>query len=155
MFERFGQTGDPTVAALVARACVLGSESGVPARQVVELARQGVRGDLSSGWTVSTLGAALRRAGRLGDAAVQLDEAICVDPGWPGTPLSSALRELARPSRTPVSKTLKPQPAGPESRIGLAAIQEQMARAKAPWHLRLEAALLAREVEESRSRKQQ
>ncbi len=87
---------------------------------------------------------------------MQLDEAIRVNPGWPGTPLTSALRELTRSPRTPAlpsdSRTPKTRPSGPESRIELATIQDQMAREKAPWHLRLEAALLARELEESRSR---
>ncbi len=66
MYERFGRTGDPNVATLVARACVLGPEPGVPARQVVELARLGVRGAPLSGWTVSTLwrGPAPRRPPR-------------------------------------------------------------------------------------------
>ena len=113
----------------------------------------GVRGDPSSGWTVSTLGAALRRAGRPGDAAVQLDEAIRVNPGWPGTPLSAAMRELVRTPQDPGrpsdsnSKASKPDPSGPASRIALSTIQDQMARKKAPWHLRLEAELLARELE--------
>ncbi len=155
LWERFGETRDPSVATIVARACVLVPDSGVPADRVVELARQGVRGDPRRGWPISTLGAALRRAGCFEDAAAQLDEACILDPGWPGTPMNAALRNLARQvgslSRSPDITALKSRPAGPDPVVGLSTIQDQMAREKAPWHLLLEAALLARELEASRS----
>ncbi len=107
---------------------------------------------------MSTLGAALRRAGNFEDALAQLDEASLIDPGWPGTPMNAALRELAHPLRT-LDKSLHPQAtkapkAEMDRLVDLSKIQDQMAREKAPWHLQLEAALLARELDAIRSTRQ-
>ena len=43
MWECFGRSDDTTVAGYVVRACVLGPDPGIPADQVVELARRVAR----------------------------------------------------------------------------------------------------------------
>jgi len=155
MWERFGETGDPFVASLVAHACTLGREPGVAADRVVALARRAAGANPRDGWTIFTLGAALRRAGRLAAAVAKLDEATRVDPHWIGAPLVGALRELTEralaghPGQNLESGA--PSTRTKSSRPNSTGLQAEINKTKAAWHYQLEASLLGRELDAGRS----
>ena len=94
MWERFSKTTDPFVAALLAHACSLEPDCGVTAEHIVALAEQAVRAKPDDGWTLSGLGAALRRAGRFEEAITKFDEATKASPRGTYIPLVAAMREL-------------------------------------------------------------
>jgi WD40 repeat protein/tetratricopeptide (TPR) repeat protein len=143
LWERFGRTQDLYVASIAARACSLSPDCGVPADRVIEMARLGVREHPRDGWYLSTLGAALLRAGRFDEAVARFEEALRVDPGWIGAPLTEAYRELALRTRAPRG----PQ-ARTESQMDFSKLMSRMGKAKAPWNFGLEAELLVREHDE-------
>ena len=100
MLERFGKTRDPFVASLAAHACSLGVDSGVDASRIVELAEQASRDKPQDCWSLYTLAAALRRAGRLDTALARLEQAVRVNPEWTCTPLIAS-RPRAERDRSP------------------------------------------------------
>ena len=67
--------------------------------RVVELAGRAARAKPRDGWSIYTLGAALRRVGRLDEAISKFDQAARVDPSWSGTPLIAAVRLLTERAR--------------------------------------------------------
>ena len=80
MWERFGKTSDPFIAALVAHASSLAPDCGVDAERVIALAEQAARAKPRDGWSLFTLGAALRRAGRFDQAITKFDQAASESP---------------------------------------------------------------------------
>jgi tetratricopeptide (TPR) repeat protein len=78
LLDLFGGTINPWTANQVARSCVLGPEGATDSERTVRLAEAAVHGSGESGNadTLSTLGAALYRAGRCDEAIGRLEEAI-------------------------------------------------------------------------------
>jgi len=157
MWERLGEASDPFVASLAAHACTLGPDPGVAADRIVELAGKAARANPRDGWSVFTLGAALRRAGRLEEAKEKLDEAIRVDPHWIGNPLIAAVRELTERA-LPVHAGRDPKSGEPSNSEGSSpsnssALQGELKKTKAAWQYQVEASLLGRELDAGRSEK--
>ncbi len=151
MWEHFNKTTDPFVAALLAHACSLEPDCGVTAEDIVALAEQAVRAKLDDGWTLFTLGAALRRAGRYEEAITKFDEAAKVSPRGTYVPLVEALRELtirsfpARSANDPAAQSHIKKTASPDrNSMWLAS---RMKTIKAPWQYQVEAILLGRELD--------
>ncbi len=151
MLERFGKTGDPFVASLVAHACCLGADSGVDARRVVELAEQASRAKPRDGWSLYTYAAALRRSGRLDEALAKLEEAVRINPEWNGAPLIAAVRELTdravstRKRDEPRFRRMQVDPSS--SKMNSSKLQEEIRKTKAAWQYQVEAVLLGRELD--------
>ena len=151
MLERFGKTGDPFVASLIAHACCLGADSGVDATRVVELAEQATRAKPRDSWSLYTHAAALRRAGRLDETLAKLAQAVRLNPEWNCTPLVAAVRELteravraqtgndAKSQRTRVDQT--------SSAINASTLRDEIRKSKAAWQHQVEAVLLGRELD--------
>jgi WD40 repeat protein/tRNA A-37 threonylcarbamoyl transferase component Bud32 len=157
MLQRFGATRDPFVSSLVAHAATLGPDSGVDAARVVELAEQAARANPRDGWSLYTLGAALRRAGRLDEAVAKLDLAARVSPVWNGIPLVAAVREL-----TELARLVQPghdpkfrRPINDKKSSGMDSIklEKEIRKTNAAWQYQLEAHLLGRELDASASAK--
>ena len=106
-------------------------------------------------WSLSTLGAALFRAGQFDEAIARLDEARSVEPGWSGAPVIELLRAMAVRARnrgTPRGgRDPKAARADEDSPVDASKLLDQMKRAKAPWNFGLEAELLVREHNEGLS----
>ena len=99
MLERFANDQRSVSPSLVAHAATLGARLRRRPGRVVKLAEQAARTNPRDSWVVYTVGAALRRAGRLDEAVTRLDQAAHVNPDWPGTPLIAAMRELCERAR--------------------------------------------------------
>ena len=151
MWERFSKTTDPFVAALLAHACSLESDCGVTAEHIVALAEQAVRARPDDGWTLSGLGAALRRAGRFEEAITKFDEATKASPRGTYIPLVEAMRELtirsfpARSDNDPAAQAHIKNTASPDRNSNWLA--SRMKTIKAPWQHQVEAILLGRELD--------
>jgi tetratricopeptide (TPR) repeat protein len=76
LFQRFGQTTDPTTAYLVARTFVLAPSGGPDAAKAVELAARAVAGEPTHRWNWHTLGAAYYRAGEFEQVIRRLHQAL-------------------------------------------------------------------------------
>jgi hypothetical protein len=78
LLDRFGGTINPWTANQVARSCVLGPEGATDPERTVRLAEAAAHGAVESGRAdaLTTLGAALYRAGRCDAAIHRLEEAI-------------------------------------------------------------------------------
>ena len=152
MMQRFGTTTEAFAASLVAHACSLGADPGVSVDRVVDLARRAARAKPRDGWSNYTLGSALRRAGRLDDAMARLEMAARVDPGWTGTPLITAQRELTRRAMTSRRgrqaqhhpEAIAQRAPGPNETKLLNAIR----KSNGAWQYQVEATLLGRELDQ-------
>ncbi len=97
----------------------------------------------------------LRGAGRLDEAVAKLDLAARVDPGWPGTPLIAAVRELTErarlvpPGNAPTSARAMIKPS--KSDLDSGKLQNEIRKTNAAWQYELEALLLGRELDASRA----
>ncbi len=157
MIERFGTTSDPFHMSLVAHAATLGSDSGVDPGRVVKAAEQAARTNPRDIWLVYTVGAALRRAGRLDEAVTSLDQAARIKPDWSGTPLIAALRDLSRRARQLQSG--RPPDSAPTigtknaSDIDASTLENEIRKTHAAWQFQLEARLLGRELDASHAQK--
>ena len=157
MLERFGATRDPFFASLVAHAATLGPDSGVDPGVVIKLAEQTARTNPQDGWLVYTVGAALRRAGRLDEAVTRLDQAARATPDWAGTPLIAAARELTERARllqaghaTNSDPTTGNKHA---SDMDSSKLQDEIRKTNAAWQFQLEASLLGRELDATSEKK--
>ena len=151
MLERFGKTRDPFVASLAAHACSLGVDSGVDASRIVELAEQASRHKPQDCWSLYTLAAALRRAGRLDTALARLEQAVRVNPEWTCTPLIAAVRELSdralRVRTGDEGKSRRTQVDQSSSEMNSSKLREEIRKSKAAWQHQVEAVLLGRELD--------
>jgi tetratricopeptide (TPR) repeat protein len=151
MMDRFGTTTDPFVASLAAHACSLGTDSGVDLDRVIDLAGRAARRKPNDGWSIYTLGAALRRAGRLNEAISTFDQAARVDPAWTGTPLIAALRllteraRLIQPGHEAQSRVGVAHP--PMSDLDSNALQKAIRKTNGAWQYQVEALLVGRELD--------
>ncbi len=151
MWERLRKTTDPFVAALLAHACSLEPECNVRVEDIIALAEQAVRAKPADGWTLFTLGTALRRAGRFEEAITKFDEAAKVSPRGTYIPLIEALRELtirsftARSDNGHAAKAHIQEVASPN--MDSKWLAARMKSTKAPWQYQVEAILLGREFD--------
>jgi tetratricopeptide (TPR) repeat protein len=155
MWERFSKTSDPFIAALVAHACSLEPDCGMAAERVIALAEGAARAKPRDGWTLFTLGAALRRAGRFDEAITKFDEATNGSPGGTYIPLVAAMRQLTKRSFPPHSEK------NPGARLAInkaalpnvssKSLASQMKKTSAAWQYQVEAILLGRELDAGES----
>jgi WD40 repeat protein/tetratricopeptide (TPR) repeat protein/tRNA A-37 threonylcarbamoyl transferase component Bud32 len=155
MWERFRTTSDPFAAALLAHACSLAPDCGVNPDRVLEFAQKATRDKPKDSWTLFTLASALRRANQPELALAKLEEAMKVDPNWPGTPLIAALRELTTQALTAHSG-IQTHPDGRpqgnlESPMSSSQLQARIKKLNAAWQYQVEANLLGRELDTIRS----
>ncbi len=151
MINRFGTTTDPFVASLVAHACSLGNDSSVDLNHVIDLAGLAAHGKPRDGWSMYTLGAALRRAGRFNEAVSRLDQAARVEPSWTGTPLIAALRLLTeRALATHQGNDPHSGPVISKNRVSdldSNKLRKEIRRTNGAWQYQVEALLLGRELD--------
>ena len=157
MHERFANVSDPFLQSLVAHAATLTPDSGVDPGRVVKLAEQAARTNPRDSWVVYTVGAALRRAGRLDEAVTWLDQAAHINPDWPGTPLIAAMRELCERARL-LRAGQDPQKARAivnktSSHISPKKLHDEIQKTNAAWQFQLEAWLLCRELDATSEKK--
>jgi eukaryotic-like serine/threonine-protein kinase len=151
MIERFGTTTDPFVASLVAHASSLGTDPGVSLDRVIDLAARAASANPRDGWSIYTLGAALRRAGRLDEGMSKLDLAARVDSAWTGTPLIAAVRLLTK--RAILIEPGHDARSGPDithepvSDLDSNKLRKAIRKTNGAWQYQIEAVLLGRELD--------
>ena len=105
MLERFATASDPFHRSLSCstqrRSSCSSPDSGIEPGRAVLLAEQAARTNMQDVWLVYTVGAALRRAGRVDEAVTWLDQASGIRPDWPPAPVIAAVRELCERANVP------------------------------------------------------
>ena len=155
MWERYSNTSDPFIAALLAHACSLGPDCGVALERVIALAEKAASAMPEDGWALFTLGAALRRAGRFEQAITKFDEATRTSPRGTYVPLIAAMQQLTNQS---ASAQPGPDPATrsainkcPPHNVSSKSLASEIKKNNAAWQYQVEAILLGRDLDAAES----